>query len=340
MVTRKEVAELAGVSPATVSYALTPGRPVSVETRAKVLAAAAQLGYVPNALARGLAGGRARTLAMLIPTSERGVADSDMEYLVGAAEAARALDYQVLLWPMDRTDIAAAARLSRGGLVSGVLLMEVLMNDERLTTLRAEGIPVALIGRTANPEGELYADRDFARVGRLAVKHLAGLGHRKVAFLSAPKAAHDFGLGAVVRSAQGVVDAAAKASIEVNVLFSDHTVAGGREALATMMTAHQGTTAVITFNEEATFGLYHGAAAQRLQIPGDLSVISTSVSEKRATLFYPPLTAISPPALQMGGAAAKALIAKLEGLDIDPGPRLWSGKVVERASTAPPRTVG
>lgn len=333
MVTRKDVAERAGVSPATVSYALTPGRSVSEATRARVLAAAAELGYVPNVMARGLAGGRTRALAMLIPPAERGVSESDMEYLVGAAEAAKALDHQVLLWPMDRHDVANSRRVNGGGLVGGVLLMEVIMQDERVGYLQEAGIPFALIGRTADPSSLLYADRDFDEVARLAVAHLRGLGHRRIAYLGSPESAYEFGVAAVIRSERAVREVGAAAGMEVAVMHCAHTPAAGREALANLLLRHPGTTAVISFNEEATFGLYHGAQAAGLRIPYDLSVVSTSVSKKRAALFHPALTAISPPALEIGGSAARALISALDELHIDPGPRLWAGTLQERAST-------
>ncbi|MGV1005401.1 MAG: LacI family DNA-binding transcriptional regulator [Candidatus Nanopelagicales bacterium] len=335
MVTRKDVAERAGVSPATVSYALTPGRPIAETTRQRVLAAAAELGYVPNAMARGLAGGRAQTLAMLIPPAERGVAEADMEYLVGATVAAQNLGYQVLLWPLNRAEVANDPRLSSGGLIGGVLLMEVVMDDERIAHLQQERMPFALIGRTRQPDGLLFADRDFDEVGRVAVNHLAGLGHRDIAFLSAPQEARDFGFAAIERAEAGMLAAARAAGVRLTIVACDATPAAGREALVKLARTPQ-TAAVISFNEEATFGLYHGAQAQGLRIPADLSIMSISASPKRATLFYPALTAVSPPAQEIAATAARALIASLEGLDIEPGPRLWTGELIERASTAPP----
>jgi DNA-binding LacI/PurR family transcriptional regulator len=336
MVTRADVARRAGVSPSTVTYALTGARPIGEETRQRILTAMTELGYSPNAMAAGLAGGRSRIIAMLFPSLERGYSDSDLEYLVGAADAARELDYRVLLWTMDREDLQEVARLCRSGLVEGLLLMEVRMDDDRVAFLQDAGIPFALIGRTADTTGLAYADRDFAEVGRMAANHLSGLGHQHIAFISAPHRLLQWGFGAVVRAVEGVEEAARASGIKVTVIPCEASVAAGREVLVQLRKSHPDVTAVISFNDEGAIGLYQGAQAQGLHIPDDLSIMSTSVSTQRTAFFYPAITTISPPAGAIGGAAAKALIAALQEPDTTPDQSLWAGELVERASTAPP----
>lgn len=337
MATRADVARLAGVSPSTVSYALSGQRPIAEATRARIQAAMEELGYQPNAMAAGLAGGRSRIIAMLFPSLERGYTDSDLEYLVGAADVARGLGYRVLLWTMDRRDTAEVVDLNRSGLVEGVLLMEVLLHDERVASLVAADVPCALIGRTADPSHTPFADRDFASVGRMAVAHLAGLGHRNVAYIGAAQRQHDQGFGAVVRAEAGVSAAAEDLGMVLHVLRCEATVAAGRDALVRLRSELPQVTGVIAFNDEATAGLFQGAHAHGLVIPEDLSVITTSLSSQRANFLFPPITAVSPPGGAIGGAAARMLIHQLRGQPDPETSVLMTGPLVERASTAPPR---
>ncbi len=336
MATRADVARRAGVSPSTVTYALNGERPIAESTRQRIFAAMAELGYSPNAMAAGLAGGRSRIIAMLFPTQERGYSDSDLEYLVGAAEAANELNHRVMLWTTSREDIQEVTRFCRSGLVEGLLLMEVRMQDERVEYLRKEAIPLALIGRTADDASLPYADRDFAEVGRMAVNHLAGLGHTHIAFLGPPERLLNWGFGAVVRAVQGIQEASDAAGLDTTMLACDASVPAGRDALLSLRQEHPEVTGVISFNDEGAIGLYQAAQAMGLSIPSDLSVISTSVSTQRTAFFFPALTTVSPPAGAIGGAAARALIHALENPDAPPLHSLHAGELVERASTAPP----
>ena len=162
MATRADVARLAGVSPATVSYAISGKAPISEETRDRVYAAMRELQYTPNVMAQALAGRRSRIIAMLLPSQERALSNADMEYMLGAASAARELGYHLLLWPTVDRDVEEVVALGQAGLLDGVILMEVRMQDERVALLRDAKVPFSLIGRTADEHEEpLFSDRDF-----------------------------------------------------------------------------------------------------------------------------------------------------------------------------------
>ena len=144
MATRADVAKLAGVSTSTVSYALSGERPISKSTRLRIEAAMRELGYTPNALASGLAGRRSRIIALLFPSGPRIIATTDMEYVIAAADAARERGYNLVVWTTGDSALDEVHRLSGTGLVDGVLLMEVLLQDERVHHLQAAGVPLAL----------------------------------------------------------------------------------------------------------------------------------------------------------------------------------------------------
>ena len=125
MATRAEVAKLAGVSASTVSYALSGDRSIKEETRKKVLKAVAQLNYRPNFAAGALAGGKSKTLALLSPSGEFGIALITLEYINGAAEAARHRGYHLVIWPSQKSEMEEIKSFAESGLISGVILMEI-----------------------------------------------------------------------------------------------------------------------------------------------------------------------------------------------------------------------
>jgi DNA-binding LacI/PurR family transcriptional regulator len=334
--TRADVAKLAGVSTSTVSYALSGARPITEETRRRILSAMEELGYIPNALASGLAGRRSRILALLFPAGPRRVGSADLEYVVAAADAARECGYHVVLWPTSDGDLAEVRRLSKSGLVDGVLLMEVVMEDERVGLFQSAGIPVALIGRTRQPADLIFADADFDQMARLAVKHLADLGHRHIGLLSASQQMLDLGYGPSARTADAIVQATTDRGLDLAALACDHTVDAGRAALSELITRSPRLTAVISaFNWEGVIGLIEEADQRRLRIPQRLSVLLMTSSEGQAELTRPTLTTIGPSSTEIGRAAALALVDRLEKPDAPPGQRLFAGALVQRGSTGP-----
>jgi len=129
MPTMSDVAKRAGVALSTVSYALNGTRPVSTETRKRIFTAMDELGYRPHALARGLASKRSRIIALLFPTPERGLGFTELEFVTSAANAARDSGYNLLLWSSEIHDQDEMYHLTRQGLVDGVVVMEVCLED-------------------------------------------------------------------------------------------------------------------------------------------------------------------------------------------------------------------
>lgn len=265
------------------------------------------------------------------------MSNTDLRYVIGAANAARELGYHLLAWPTDAHDLDDVTHLSRTGMVDGVILMEVRLQDERVDTLRRASIPFSLIGRTADTDGLLFADADFDAIASLAIDYLVGLGHEQVAFLNGPERLITAQYGATLRVESGFLQAAASRDVTAATFRCEHTVTAGREALATILKSDPDVTAIVSMNEEATVGLVQAAQARGLDIPKDLSVLSLASSSSFAEVTWPPLTTISPPAEAIGRAAARALIRSLGETEVAPEPQLWVGELVERASTGPVR---
>lgn len=336
MATRRDVALRAGVSEATVSYTLSGKRTISAATQQRVRQAMSDLGYQPHTMAQALAGGSSPVIAVLFPVAERGISNADMEYVLGAAAAAREAGRHVLLWPTTGDDVADVIAVHRSGLVGGVVLMEVLLDDRRVTELSGAGVPCALIGRTGVEDGIPFVDRDFAASLELAIAHLAGLGHRDVWFLSGPKRLVQRGFGAPTRAEHAFRTSCRAHGLRGSVRYAEALPEEGSRVAAAVLKAARRPSALVSLNVEATLGLLQSAPHAGLSIPDDLSVVSIGVPEAWAAASEPPLTSISTPAADMGAAALHQLVDLIGERGEDGRQTLFAGELVTRGSTAPP----
>jgi DNA-binding LacI/PurR family transcriptional regulator len=337
MATRAEVAKLAGVSEATVSYVLTGKRKISKPVQLRVQKAMDKLGYRPNRMAQALAGGKSRVIALLFPTSARGVAHVDLEYGLGAAQAAQELGYHLVMWPTLDRSVDELIATANSGLLDGVILMEVALNDERVQKLKLAGIPVGLIGRTADEFGdELFADRDFETAAFDAIKYIAGLGHKEIAFLSEKNGTGPVVVAALTRTRDAMKLFAKQVGVRIHNFQSTTEPDEGRKLLAKILKNEPMITAVISLNPGAMVGLLQEANSKGIAVPGRLSLLSMATPESFVSATSPRLTTISPPAFEMGDSAARRLISHLEGSDTEGLPaQLWAGELVVRETTGP-----
>jgi DNA-binding LacI/PurR family transcriptional regulator len=193
MATMKDVAAAANVSLSTVSYALSGARPVSTATRTRIESAMKELGFSPNAMARGLASRKSRILALSLPWTVNGLGGTQMEFVTSAAHAARSHGYHLVLWPFSPDEADDVRTLVLQGLADGVIVMEVGLSDPRITALDETKIPFTMIGRTQAADDARSVDIDFEQTTADAVAHLAELGHRHIALLNHSAASRDAG---------------------------------------------------------------------------------------------------------------------------------------------------
>jgi len=338
MATRAEVAKLAGVSEATVSYVLSGKRKISEPVQRKVVKAMQKLDYRPNRMAQALAGGKSRVIALLFPTAAKGIANVDLEYGLGAAAAAQELGYHLVMWPTFDREITEVIATANAGLLDGVILMEVAMQDERVAALAKAGIPVGLIGRTDDESRDaIYSDRDFAGAADAAVKYFSELGHERIGFVTEGRAKSQIVVAALVRAKAGMVAASKKYGVALTQFESTTDVDAGRKLLHKIIESPAKVTGVIALNPGASVGILQEANIIGLKVPGQLSVLSMASPDSFVSATQPRLSTISPPAYAMGDCAARRLIAHLEGLDDSDLPqKLWLGELQVRETTGKP----
>ena len=296
MVTVRDVARSAGVSISTVSRALSAPEKVAPETRDRVAAVAAQLGYQPNRAAAGLRAGRTGALGLLVP-------DLANPYFAAVAKgvAQRAREHGLGVFVVDsQEDEALEGEVLRGlaHQTDGV----ILASPRALEADRVAAGTKPLV--VVNQDGPLSVVTDAAAGVTLALAHLAGLGHRRVAYVGGPATSWSDG-----QRRHALAAVAAESGVEVVPLGAHPpTVEGGASAAAEVVGS--GATAVITFNDVVAVGLVRAVREQGLRVPEDLSVVGFD-DTFLAPLVTPALTSVGADLREVGRRATDLLVARL-----------------------------
>jgi DNA-binding LacI/PurR family transcriptional regulator len=185
-----DVAERAGVSISTVSYALTGKRPISAKTRERVQRAIDELGYRPNAGARSIRTGTTDIIGMVIPVAPDVRADIQMRFVLAVLQQARSYGKNVLLLTSE-DGMDEVRNLTTSAAVDGLVAMEIQVHDPRVPVLSALSRPTVLIGTPADPRELPHVDFHFAEAGAVCARYLLDLGHRDIGYLGQSQQAFD-----------------------------------------------------------------------------------------------------------------------------------------------------
>lgn len=305
--TRKDVARLAGVSTAVVSYVVNGGpKKVSPATEEKVRHAVAALGYRPNAAARALKLGSSEMLGMVVPDATNPFFAS----LARAVEVAAAeRGYAMLLADSDgslRTERRLVENLVARR-VDGVFLCSVLFEPD-LTDLEQADIGAVLLNHSADAPGFNSVGVAFQEGSRRAVEHLVGHGHRRIGLVMGTNTGGDLD-AREVGWRQGIEEAGLP---EGPVLRGPFTREGGYRAGQHLIAAADRPTAVFVSSDLQAVGLLRALHEAGLRIPEDLAIFSFDGSAE-AEYSWPPLSTVAQPVEAMARAAVDALIGAEPG---------------------------
>lgn len=338
MVTRRptgrDVARAAGVSQATVSLVLsadpadphTGGR-VSAATRAKVLDAAAALGYQPQAAGRQLRLGRTGLLLLAVPNI---LGPFFARVLDGTQSAATALGLSVVV--SSGWDSAALAAAARTGQYDGLLLCSP--DDRQLGAPLPPDVPVVYLDADPAADPARTLELDVAGGMAAAVDHLRAFGHHRIGHLRSVESAHTF------RARQRGFERAAQGLTEVRELgvSINEGLASSRAAALELLTpvaaGRSRLTAVVCDDDVVAAGAYHAAAQLGLRIPQDVSVVGID-NIAAAELFAPALTTVDLPGERLGAAGVALLASAAGGRQGAAAARVLPTELMVRQSTAP-----
>jgi LacI family transcriptional regulator/LacI family repressor for deo operon, udp, cdd, tsx, nupC, and nupG len=309
---------------------------VTQETRRRVLDAVAELNYQPSHAAQSLRG-RSHTLGLALRALPGRLADPTLaELLAGFADVAAQRGYHLLLaTPAEgESEAGACLSLARTGRVDGLLLPDMLVDDERARALCEANIPHVCAGPAPGGCDSSSVAVDGYGGAQLAVRHLLAQGHRRVGLIQLPSDLADS-----EPRYQGYADALQDAGLPADpqlIVEAGRAEEDGYQAMVELLGLPQPPTAVLASSDELAFGAMHALYDAGLSVGEDVSLVGFD-DLPLAAHMHPPLTTLRQPRRRVGEQLAALLIAAIEKRGRKPEHVLLGARLIVRRSTGPPR---
>jgi len=303
--TLEDIARLSGVSRSTVSRVINDDIKVKEETRRKVQGVLNSYNFQPNLAARGLASGRTNVIGVVIPAGVSTIFTDPYfpQLLQGISAVCNTREYPVMLWLAEpEYERRMVTRILHNGLVDGVIVASIPMNDPIVESLIESKMPFILIGR--HPTIDVNSlDVDNVSSGRKATLHLVRLGYKRIATITGPQtqvAGYD--------RYQGYLKALQDSGITIRpelVIEGDFTEESGYVSMQRLLKFKPD--AVFVASDSMAYGAMRALREANLHIPEDVAVVGFDDIPTSAKTT-PPLTTIRQPVQQMGSKAVDMLI--------------------------------
>ena len=333
MSTLGDVAKRAGVSMMTVSRVINNSGYISQETRQRVERAIADLGYVPNALARSLRFKQTKTLALVLTditnpfftTVARGVEDAASEQ-----------DFSVMFCNTDESQVEEAEYLSVivQKQVDGMLLVPAATAPDSARFLRERNVPFVVLDRRIRGDAVDTVRGDSEQGAYDLTLHLLSLGHRRIGMLSGPSVVMT-AADRVAGYRRAMADAGAPVD-ESLILEGPYTLEGGYTLAEQMLTVKPRPTGLVAANNFIAIGALRALRVAGLRVPQDVSLVAFD-DLPPSIVIDPFFTVVSQPAYEMGQKATALLLERLAGTGpAAPLEIILPTQLIVRESSAPP----
>lgn len=314
----KKIAEMTGLSTATVSHVLNGNRRVSEKSREKVMLAAREIGYRPNLAARMLRTQKSNTIALVIPTDEsnRNANFFYMDVLLGIRKKLSETDYYVIVTnysssAADSERSLRAVQVLQKQWLDGIILVPSSRNPSQLNVLREMGVPFVLVDRRVDGSDYSCVDSDNEKGAYEAVSLLAQYGKTRIGLIGG-----GIGVTSGAMRYAGYKKALHACGFdyedEYAVLANRFSAENGRIYARELL--QRGVDALFVSDNVLTMGAVLELTHQGVRIPEDIAIIGYDDYDWM-DMTTPPLTTVKQQAYQMGYVAAEMMLRKLNGMD-------------------------
>jgi LacI family transcriptional regulator len=323
-----------GMSKTTVSRALNGYPEVNVRTRERVLKAAKEVGYQPNPMARSLALGRTNVFGIIYPLQPADLGDPMfLEVMAGMSAALEEVSKSLIIAPVSpAAEQRSYQQIVRGRRVDGLVVGRTLVRDERIAFLSKAKFPFVAHGRTELNAPYAWFDYDNEAGIRMAMERLLGLGHQRVALISAPL---ELNFARQRKDSFMIAMASAGLSVDPRYLIGNTLDRrSGYQAMQQLLACSPRPTAVIIDNHLSGVGAMRALLDAGVEIGKEISVIVWG--NMADTLSGANVTTIDQPDARKAGARMIAMLQSLvDGTPAGELHELWQPVLVEGATVGP-----
>ncbi len=326
----KDIAQTAGVSPSTVSRALSDHPRISAETKERIRRLAEEMGYTPSLLARSLVTRDTATIGIVITMAS----DPFLTHLVTSIEeVAQEQGYSVLMSSsyLDPDRELESVAAFHGRRTSGIIVIGSQIDTGYLQLRDRFPLPIVLTNCRTYPYS---ISTDNMTGARQATEYLVQLGHRRIAYI-ANRRSYRSNFDRLTSYRQALAAHGVPVDDDL-IVEGDGTLHGGSAAARTLLSHPQPPTAVFCFNDMTAIGVLSGLQQAGIQVPEEISVIGFDDVEFAAHC-YPPLTTVRQPTDLMGQRLIHMLLALIQNQE-DVEAEVLPAELVIRESTGPPST--
>lgn len=327
--TLEDIARMAGVSRSTVSRVINGDENVKAETRERVEAVIRQLNFQPNLAARSLASHRTDVVGLVIPAGTQEIfSDPYFGILIqGVSQACNIHNYSVMLWLADpEYERVAMRKILHSGLLDGVIVSSMLIEDPIVYALYKSKMPFVLVGRHPSLNVN-YVDVDNVGGAREVTSHLIRLGRRRIATIAGPQ-----NMIAGIDRLRGYREALEAHGLPVLpelIAEGGFMERGGFEAMQRLLAARPD--AVFAASDTMALGALHALSRAGVRVPDDVAVVGFD-DIPAAARFEPPLTTVRQPIHEMGYQAMMTLLDVIQRPEAGPRHVILSTELVIRQS--------
>lgn len=340
-VTIKEIAEKAGVSITSVSFAFNNPNRLPEATVQRILEVAEELGYTPNPIARSMNTGRTGAIGILVPQPLTEIIRNPFlpEFLEGVSEVCTAAGYSLMIVPPLEGSVKRAIG---NAAVDGFLTLGLELYKSTMVVLRQRGIPLVMVD--SDPiEGVPAVNIDDEAGAYAAMRHVLEAGHRDISILgirSGKEGRYQEYTGTLRRRMRGYLSALAEYGLEldhrrVQLIECSSTASGGRNGFHRVCNRKYRSTAIVAMSDIIAVGAIDAARRSGVQVPQNLSIVGFD-DIPFARLITPALTTVAQPLRRKGKLASELLIRQLSG-EGEAVHHVLQTKLVVRESVSPPR---
>jgi LacI family transcriptional regulator len=311
---------------------MTGEKGMAQETRERVVAIAERLHYYPNLQARGLVAKKSNVIGIVIPRNSEFTFSNPfyIEVLKGIGKRVRESGQYLLL---SFSEEGSYAKMYQHGLAAGIIVLPNRMDDLRIAEARKMQIPMVLIPGYLRRRDIPSVNVDNADGAFQAVRYLADLGHRRIAFVSGPLNSR-FSVERLAGFRKGLKKYGLPFQ-EDSILEGDFTQEGGYSKMKEFLSRSRPPTAVLTINDFSAMGALRAAKEMAYRIPQDVSLVGFG-DTSFASVADPPLTTVRVPYKDMGYEAADLLLRLLERARLPEKHRVLAVELIIRNSTSSP----